>query len=402
MPDRTYWTESQIELTEKARDAAQLAARRAQEAAGLTSGVVEQVQLINAEVAGRQQDIEAAIGANVPDHEWDNGSIRFRNPDGEWGDLTNVRGVAGYAGWAPLLVMETDGERRVLKIESWIGGEGPAPAAGLYIGAAGLVPTAAEAVDVRGAQGETGDIGPPISLVEGTITTGDPGDPADITLTETTPGVWTVDMTIPQGIPGEDGEDADTPLAANVSFDNSGTELAAETVQAALAELDDEKAPASVLGLHFRGMQGFTSSGTFTPPAGVDRVFVIVQGGGQGGRQDNVSNLRCGNGGDCVMGFIDVTGSVSVTIGAGSAGASVSNPSAGGDTSVGALAVAKGGSSATTSSLSGGIVLPGQAPDTGIASLGGASGFGSFRGSGGSASTSVNTAGQAGFVIVMW
>lgn len=196
--------------------------------------------------------------------------------------------------------------------------------------------------------------------------------------------------------------EADDLTAAATSFDNSGTELVAETVQAALAELDDEKASIAALGLHFRNMQAFTSSGTFTPPAGVDRVFVIVQGGGQGGRQDTAANLRCGNGGDCVMGFIDVTGAVSVTIGAGSAGTSGSDPSAGGDTSVDSLAVAKGGSSSTASSLSGGLVLPGQSPSSGIASLGGSSGFGGFRGSGGSASVTTSTAGQAGFVIVMW
>lgn len=190
-------------------------------------------------------------------------------------------------------------------------------------------------------------------------------------------------------------------VAANVGF-APAEGLAAEDVQAALEELQEDKAPAAALALHFRNMRVFLTSGTLVKPVGVDRVFAIAQGGGQGGRQDTAGSLRCGTGGDCVMGFIELTEDVTVTIGAGSAGANAGVPSAGGDTSIGALALARGGASSSASSLAGGASLPGQSPIAGIAALGGASGFGGSKGMGGHASTSTFGSGQAGFVIVMW
>jgi len=54
-------------------------------------------------------------------------------------------------GWAPVLAIESDGERRVFAV-TWAGGTGTAPADG-YVGAAGIVALIADAVDVRGAAG---------------------------------------------------------------------------------------------------------------------------------------------------------------------------------------------------------------------------------------------------------
>lgn len=56
-------------------------------------------------------------------------------------------------GWAPVLSVITDGERRVLQVIDWTGGVGSKPTVGLYIGVNGLVTTAAAAVDVRGPEG---------------------------------------------------------------------------------------------------------------------------------------------------------------------------------------------------------------------------------------------------------
>ena len=62
-------------------------------------------------------------------------------------DFTLAR---GNAGWTPVPAFVVDGSRIVLRIVDWTGGQGPKPAAGLYVGATGFVPAIANAVDLRG------------------------------------------------------------------------------------------------------------------------------------------------------------------------------------------------------------------------------------------------------------
>jgi hypothetical protein len=64
-----------------------------------------------------------------------------------------TNGTSGEDGWSPILAIVTDGARRVLQISSWAGGTGAPPASGDYIGAAGLTPNIALAVDIRGSAG---------------------------------------------------------------------------------------------------------------------------------------------------------------------------------------------------------------------------------------------------------
>ena len=78
--------------------------------------------------------------------------------------LPTSQGDEGDAGWSPRFSVREDGERRVLYLEGYVGGEGSAPALGAnrYVGASGYVATATEATDVRGAtgaKGDTGDVG---------------------------------------------------------------------------------------------------------------------------------------------------------------------------------------------------------------------------------------------------
>lgn len=75
--------------------------------------------------------------------------IYFKSPGG-WVDLGAFTGAKG---WAPIIAPVTDGARVVNKVVDWSGGEGTKPAANVYLGAAGLVATAAEAVDVAGVMG---------------------------------------------------------------------------------------------------------------------------------------------------------------------------------------------------------------------------------------------------------
>lgn len=62
--------------------------------------------------------------------------------------------LTGYSGWSPLFAVAADGDRRVLKVVDWTGGEGAKPASGLFVGTSGLVEAIGDAADVRGPIGD--------------------------------------------------------------------------------------------------------------------------------------------------------------------------------------------------------------------------------------------------------
>lgn len=96
----------------------------------------------------------------------------------------------------------------------------------------------------------------------------------------------------------------------------------------------------------------FTASGTYTPTAGM--IYCIIEaigaGGGGGGTTGSATFLTSGGGGGSgsysrkVATAATIGASQTVTIGAGGISAVLSAGSAGGDTSVGTLCIAKGGS----------------------------------------------------------
>lgn len=67
----------------------------------------------------------------------------------------DVKGV-GQKGWSPLFSVVPDGERRVLQISDWAGGEGKKPAAGQYLGLNGLSDTISVGINIRGSEGMRG------------------------------------------------------------------------------------------------------------------------------------------------------------------------------------------------------------------------------------------------------
>ena len=69
---------------------------------------------------------------------------------GAWPDNGLIRGPQG---WAPALVAEADGTRRVFKIADWTGGEGAKPATGYLAPDGTVVSDIASAADFRGVQG---------------------------------------------------------------------------------------------------------------------------------------------------------------------------------------------------------------------------------------------------------
>ena len=66
--------------------------------------------------------------------------------------------IGDMASWVPILGVVEDGERRVLQLVAWTGGEEGAdpPESGMYLGSDGYVTDISEAVDIRGPQGVPG------------------------------------------------------------------------------------------------------------------------------------------------------------------------------------------------------------------------------------------------------
>lgn len=118
----------------------------------------------------------------------------------------------------------------------------------------------------------------------------------------------------------------------------------------------------------FRNMEIFTSSGTFTPKAGVVRYFIKAVGGGGGGSYGG------GAAGGYAEGFANITSSETVTIGAGGG-----SGSSGGTTSVGSIVTCYGGGGGATSS-GGGPSNGGSSTFTGGLALKGADGGGHSNG----------------------
>jgi hypothetical protein len=145
--------------------------------------------------------------------------------------------------------------------------------------------------------------------------------------------------------------------------------------------------PAS--GAMTRGYQIFTASGSFTVPAGVNRVRVRLVGGGGAGGGGSATTVGAGGGaGGYAEGNFSVTPGqvVAVTIGAGGVGSVNAAGAAGGTTSFGAFASGTGGGggpSATPGSAGGG------AP-------GGGSGSGCFVTTGGFGGDGANSNGCSG------
>lgn len=117
--------------------------------------------------------------------------------------------------------------------------------------------------------------------------------------------------------------------------------------------------------INVRGQQLFTSSGTFTVPAGVSLVKVTVVGGGGGGGAGTTVTVGegdtvnysggFGGGGGISVGYVSVTpgGTVSVTVGGGGTGSNSGSGSGGGTSSFGSALSATGGAGGGAASSGG-------------------------------------------------
>lgn len=81
--------------------------------------------------------------------------------DGEQGE-DGEQGLPGTAGWTMVVSIANDGNRRVLKLEDWIGGAGTKPGfIGQYVSGTGFTNIIANASDIRGPAGADGVDGLP-------------------------------------------------------------------------------------------------------------------------------------------------------------------------------------------------------------------------------------------------
>jgi hypothetical protein len=183
----------------------------------------------------------------------------------------------------------------------------------------------------------------------------------------------------------------------------------------------------------FVGSQIFTSSGTFTVPTGVKRIFVQAWGAGGGGAQGayNQQYGTCfggggGGGGGYAEGWIEVSAGqqITVTVGAGGAPGSGANGTqlnlggTGGTSSFGSYVQATGGTGGYQSEAGTGQPLNATGGSGGLGNLGtygatgnngggagsnttngqnGGGGATSMAGPGGAGSTSMSTAGGNGY-----
>jgi hypothetical protein len=134
-------------------------------ASGLTADIAEAIDIRGAEgPQGEPFTIDAAgnlSDRNLYDNEntgftflaYDTGDVYIKNSPltGDWGPPISF---VGDKGWSPVLNTAADGERIVLQVSDWIGGEGGKPDSGQYISPLGFTSNISDATNIRGERGE--------------------------------------------------------------------------------------------------------------------------------------------------------------------------------------------------------------------------------------------------------
>ena len=165
--------------------------------------------------------------------------------------------------WVPLLAIEVDGARCVLRVTGWTGGPAGStpPDSGMYVGPVSYVATAAEATDIRGSQGPAGPdgqagpqgpqgipgpVGPAGSGAGDMLRSQNLNDVLDKPTSRSNLGLGNsatrnVGTTAGTVAAGDDSRFGAGGTAVGTSFTPAGN-IAATNVQAALQEVDTEKA----------------------------------------------------------------------------------------------------------------------------------------------------------------
>ena len=176
------------------------------------------------------------------------GPLRRDTLNEMWGVWQDAIGstIKGDAGWSPLIRSVQDGDRVVLEVYDWVGGQGGKPIQTGFLGSTGFVATATLAIDTRGPQGLqgiqgpkgdtglTGDKGDAATVSVGTVTTSLPGTTVEVVNSGTTSAA-VFNFSIPQGEKGDTGNSGTisvgttttVPEGSPASVTNTGTPSAA-------------------------------------------------------------------------------------------------------------------------------------------------------------------------------
>ncbi len=145
-----------------------------------------------------------------------------------------------------------------------------------------------------------------------------------------------------------------TSIIANISFTALGdvpASYSGKSLQALRCNVGETGLEFFVNGFTPNGMQAFTTSGTFIPPAGFTKFYVRMWGGGSSGTQGRARNgvqpgwVGSGGGGGCyVEAVVTIETSIFITVGTGQSFGNVLAT----DTSLPGLIVAGGGKQAVS------------------------------------------------------
>lgn len=213
-----------------------------------------------------------------------------------------------------------------------------------------------------------------------------------------------IDYVIVEGTSWEEGfgtyTHSGTTLTRNLIASSSGALVSFSGGQVVSSTISSQSAERMDNGSRLGSIQRFTSSGTYTKPAGLVFAIIKVQaGGGGGGGVPATSSTQgsCGGGGggggyaEAKIDAADIGATETVTIGAGGAGSTGANGAAGGTSSItvtgGSTLQATGGGGGRASTATTAIILvEGAAPGVGsngdlnISGGGGAFGWASGNG----------------------
>lgn len=119
-----------------------------------------------------------------------------------------------------------------------------------------------------------------------------------------------------------------------------------------MTPLRTSQAVSAQVGTIYKTAEIFSSSGTFTTPAGVTEALAfVIGGGGGGGGTTSTADGGFGGFGGFAFGTVSVSGSMAVTVGAGGAGTnSAATGGSGGSSSFGTLSATGGAGGASGNS----------------------------------------------------